>query len=118
MKDYILSITTPPNTTDKTPQVLVVPLLGGYLRSVSVMFYDGCLLAVGVKLKSYGSLIIPTNGGGWIIGNNERLEFYPSIMLSGPDYHVEVETCNYAVDYSHTVNIRLEVGDVTPQNLS
>jgi hypothetical protein len=104
----IFTITTPPNTFEQAPRVTPVLLLGRRLAMCSVVFPDGCLYAVGVRIKSYGTFIIPFNVG-WIIGNNEHLDFYPNIILEGPSYKVEVETCNYAVDYPHTVNISLEV---------
>jgi hypothetical protein len=110
MRVYTLRVTTPPNTFGKAPLVTVQSLLDGYLRCCSVMFYDGCLYAVGFRLYTYGMLVIPANSGAWVVGNNERIEFTPELRLPSPGYKVEIETCNYAVDYKHAINISLGVG--------
>jgi len=109
MNINIFPITTLPNTFEQNPRVTVMPLLGKRIVKGSVTFRDGCLNVVGVRIKSHGALIVPFNAG-WLIGNNKYTEFYPNFILEGEgEGEIEVETFNYAVDYPHTVIVRLEV---------
>lgn len=100
---HIVNLTVPPNTPDYAPaQVTLNPGMS-YITRIGVLFPNGCLGAVGVRLSLGGVQFAPVTG--WLHGNGEVVTWEENRSL-GQDPRVVCEGYNNAEDWPHTLEIR------------
>lgn len=69
------SVTVPAGTPQATPAVTDLPMPARIVRSVRLRFPPGPQSTVGVALGAAGVQVIPYNAGGWVIGNDEVIDW-------------------------------------------
>jgi hypothetical protein len=101
----VRELTIPPMTLRTNPAFLVVEE-GRLLNAVDVIFPEGCLYAVGIKISDNGQQIIP-NHFGWLSDNNKTVTIHGPIKLSDARHLV---LCGFsdASDWPHTITFRLD----------
>jgi hypothetical protein len=104
---YSQSLTIPPNVSQANPVYTAVYPTCGFLRSISLLFPDGCKGAVGVRVFDWGQQIIPVNG--WIADNDKDINMQVNRKLQGPPFQLFIQGYSLAVDWPHTIGVRLEI---------
>lgn len=102
---YEQTLTVPPNTPESSPVEMVIRPGVGRLMGVQVVFLEGSLGAIGIRLMDENRQFAPLPSG-WMYdsaswGENKRLQ--------GPPYRVTVQGISTALDWPHKVRIRLEL---------
>ncbi len=105
---YADSLTVPPNTPEATPARKTLSLGQGLLRQISIMFPDGTLGAVGVRVSQNGRPFLPQTG--WLRDNNKTVSYSPFLRMEGGPYLINLEGYSLASDWPHTIYFTLEVG--------
>lgn len=102
-------ISVPANTLPADPKQYIIAPTVGFLRSVKVMFPDGCLGAVGFRIYDRGRQLAPLPSG-WIGGrNNETIEWMEMRRLEGPPYEIMIEAYNEADDWPHSLHFTFDI---------
>jgi hypothetical protein len=73
---------------------------------VDLYFRDGCLDAIGVRLLERGSQIAPLPAG-WLRDNNKHITWTESRHLNGPPWELTLEGYSLALDWEHTIDIKV-----------
>jgi len=111
---YTQVITVPPATRPRQAQSTLLEVQAAVVDHVSIAFEDGCFRTVGVRLLSRNRQFAPHDPpGGWLFGNNEKVEWREEHTLDGPPYLIDIQTHSMAADYPHEVEVRLEIVKVT-----
>jgi hypothetical protein len=105
---YTLELTVPPNTPESAPVQAVLTPGVRFIRSVEIMFPNGCLGAVGVRLLEDGRQFAPLPFG-WIRDNNRVIAWRETKQLGGPPYRITVQGISNASDWPHTISFRMEI---------
>jgi hypothetical protein len=102
---YEQTITVPPNTPEASPvEILIRPGLGRVL-TCQILFLEGSLGAVGVRLMDENCQFAP-RPSGWFFDSASWVE---NRKLQGPPFRVTVQGYSTALDWSHSIRIRLEI---------
>lgn len=104
---HILNLTVPPNTPQYAPVQAVLKPGTFHLSRVGVLFPNGCLGTVGVKISDGGIQFAPVTG--WLHGNGEVVTWEENRSL-GADARVICEAYSDAEDWPHTLEIRFFFG--------
>lgn len=108
---YSVEFPVPPETPRTNPARIDLQIGAGHILGFNVLFPAGCLGAVGVRLLDRDSQIAPL-GSGWVIDENKSVGWSEDRRLTGPPYLLRAEAFNEAIDYSHSLNIRVIVTHV------
>lgn len=104
---YSMGLTIPKRTLERDAIKTEVLLKARQLNKIDVLFPAGCLGAVGVRFKNYGSQFAPSSG--WYIDNDKTVTYRGPLLLVGPPFLIIIESYNRAYDYDHTLQIRFNV---------
>jgi len=111
---YTLVVTVPPATRPRQAIRTPLEVHAATVDHVSIAFEDGCFRTVGVRLLNRDRQFAPHDPpGGWLFGNNEKIDWREEYTLDGPPYIVDIETHSMAADYNHEIEVRLEVVQVS-----
>lgn len=102
---YEQTLTVPPNTPEASPVEIVINPGVGRLMGVQIIFMEGCLGAVGIKLMDENRQFAPLPSG-WL---HDTASWIENRKLQGPPYRVIVKGMSEALDWPHKVRIRLEI---------
>jgi hypothetical protein len=100
----VVSFPVQPNTPATAPAQTVIRPGALNLASISVLFPGGCLGVVGVRFSLGGVQFAPLTG--WLHGNDEVVT-WPENRSLGPDPRVVIDAYSDAIDWPHTLEIRL-----------
>jgi hypothetical protein len=105
---YIGTLTVPPKTPDNVPVSVSINVGVRRLKRAEILFPNGCLGTVGVRLLEGNRQLAPLPSG-WLRDNDRVIAWEENRILEGPPFNVRVEGYSLARDWPHTVVIRLEV---------
>ena len=105
---YQTSLTIPPNTPEGAPAEVILKPGVGNIRSIEILFPDGCLGLVGVKIMDENNPIAPLPSG-WLRDNNKTIAWAENRRLQGPPYRLVIHGISYAIDWPHTIEVRMEI---------
>lgn len=106
MPTYLVDLTIPAQTRMSSPVSTRLTLTGPYIQRGSILFPDGCLGLVGIRITNHGRQIIPEMG--WVTGNGNPPVVFGGYRPEGPDWDFFIEGYNMARDWPHTVRIMVE----------
>jgi hypothetical protein len=109
MSLYVVSLTVPPQTSINKPVSEVLIPLDNHITEISMMYPDGCLGTVGIRFLDYGAQFAPLPSGRWITGNDNILRWRERRRLSGSPHRLIIEGYSDALDYPHTIEIKMEI---------
>lgn len=102
---YEQTLTVPPNTPEASPvEILMRPGVGKIL-TCQVLFPEGAMGAVGVRLMDENTQFAP-RPSGWFY---DSASWYENRRLQGPPYRVTIQGISEALDWPHSVRIRMEI---------
>lgn len=102
---YEQTLIVPPNTPESSPVETVIRPGISRITSVHVVFLAGSLGAVGVRLMDENRQFAPLPSG-WI---RDSAAWGENLKLQGPPYRVTIQGISTALDWPHSVRIRLEM---------
>lgn len=105
---YQIELSVPPNTSEKSPTTVVLSAGVGNLDTVTIMFPDGVLGSVGVRVLEEGRQIVPMPSG-WLYDNANTVSVAINRRLQGPPYRLVFQGISRALDWPHKIVFRLEM---------
>jgi hypothetical protein len=108
MAIYSAQLTIPPRTPESSPAYVLITPLNGLLQYMEIIFPNGPAGVVGVRVLDEGRQIAPIPSG-WIFGNDDKIPWHDGRRLQGPPYRVIFQGFSNAIDWPHTINLRLEI---------
>lgn len=108
MAIYTADITVPPKTPYYAPVEIFIRPGVGFLRRASILFPAGSLGLIGIRLLDEDRQFAPLPSG-WITDNDKEVSWSENRRLQGPPYRVKVQGYSNALDWPHTISIKLEV---------
>jgi hypothetical protein len=106
---YELSLTLPANTPESAPVTDTIPVHPGVVKRVEVLFPDGCVGLVHVRLYYYERQLWPSNPDSSFAGDGDKIAFDEDLELTGAPFVFGVEGWNLDDTYQHTPIIRISV---------
>lgn len=107
----VADLVVPPNTPEAAPVSLEIRPTVGIIKAIEVYFRDGCLDAVGVRIKDGDRQFAPMPCG-WLRDNNNHIYWQEYKHLEGAPYVIKVEGYSLALDWEHTITFKfyMEMG--------
>jgi hypothetical protein len=105
---YSVDLTVPPNTPESAPVQAILNPGVGTIVSVEILFPNGCLGAVGIRIMEDNRQFAPLPFG-WLFDNNRAISWKETKRLAGPPYRITVQGISNASDWPHTVSVRMEI---------
>lgn len=102
---YADTITIPPRTPENAPTEIVIKPGVGYIERVEVLFLEGSLGTVGIRLMDENRQFAPLPSG-WI---HDSVTWIENRRLQGPPYRIVIQGKSNAADWPHSVRIRMEI---------
>jgi hypothetical protein len=106
---YETSLTIPKNTPESAPVVDTIPVHPGVVKRVEVLFPDGCVGLVHVRILYYERQLWPANPDSSFKGDGDKIAFDEDLELTGAPFEFTVEGWNMDDTYQHTPIVRLSV---------
>jgi len=106
---YRFSIETPANTPKDSPKQLDVKLTKGIIHQLDVVFPDGCVGLVGVRILDGLFQVWPTNPMEWFCSNDESISFEESYELKHEPFTLRIEVYNEDDTLPHAPIVRLGI---------
>lgn len=107
------TFTIPAGTAENKPVKQSITFDAGTVVKYELRVPDGPAGFVGVRINGFGTQMIPTNTGAWIVANDELLSGEPSNWPNSGK--LEWEGYNTG-KYEHTIRLRLYIaGNATPE---
>ncbi len=101
----VYDLIVPPNTPEHSPVIAEIKPTVGLLTGVEVYFRDGCLDAVGIRIKEGDRQFAPMPTG-WLHDNNIHMYWDEKRHLEGPPYLLKIEGYSLALDFPHTITFK------------
>lgn len=108
MAIYVQDIVVPPSTPEYKPVEIFIRPGVGHIRRVSLLFPSGSLGLVGVRLLDEDRQFAPLPSG-WISDNDKEVSWNENRYLQGPPYRIKVQGYSTALDWPHTITVKLEI---------
>lgn len=105
------AVTTPPATSLTAPLVTDMAMPARTVRSVRVRVPPGPRGVMGWRLAAAGVGIIPSNAGGFIVGNDEEIDWTLDNQIDSGAW--QLMTYNVGV-YPHTVYVTFALDTIRP----
>lgn len=102
---YSDTITIPPMTPENAPAEIVIRPGAGYLVNAQVIFLAGALGTIGIRLMDENRQFAPLPNG-WL---KDSATWAENRKLQGPPYRIVIQGISTALDWPHSVRIRLEI---------
>ncbi len=106
---YELQLVVPANTPQSSPVSVGLDPDRQRIIRVELMFPDGCLFAIGVRIRDRDTPYAPKLSG-WVRGNDQMVAWDDEYVMHGPPPHLTIEAYSDADDYPHTIEARIFVG--------
>lgn len=100
---HVVTLTVPANTPQYTPARVELKPGAFDLTRIGILFPNGCLGAVGVRISLRGVQFAPVTG--WLYGNGEVVTWDENRSL-GADPLIVCEGYSDAEDWPHSLQIR------------
>lgn len=95
--------------SDDEPETYKLDLTTGVISSIEIKFNEGCRGCVKARFKLNGSVIHPSGGDGYIVGNAESIISDVSIPLKNNNPNLQLEFSSPNASYDHDIIIRINV---------
>lgn len=102
----IFDVTTAAGTAIASPQTTALSFNQGIVQKLEILIPPGPSGLVGFRIRHSAQVVIPNSGNGWIIGDNEKIEWPLEKYPVGNKW--TIQTYNTDV-FPHTLYLRLLV---------
>lgn len=107
-------VTIPLGTAIATPQVTALSFNQGVVQKLVIVIPPGPSGLVGFRIRHSTQTIIPNSGSGWIIADNERIEWPLEGYPVGNKWTIQA----YNTDvFPHTLYLRFEIAETRRNTL-
>lgn len=106
---YSWAITVDADTTEDEAEPEKLELSAGVITRVRIKFQAGCVEMVKARILHEDSQLVPTNRGGWVVGDDETVEAQLHQVIAKGLTFVEFIGISPDTSWPHTLVVHITV---------